>query len=45
MVKCTNFTYVDDLVNGIRLLVDCVPNNNKKISDMIAHHLLHPIGC
>jgi UDP-glucuronate 4-epimerase len=28
-----DFTYVDDLVNGIRLLVDCVPNNNKKISD------------
>ena len=27
-----DFTYVDDLVNGIRLLVDCVPNN-KKISE------------
>ena len=27
-----DFTYVDDLVNGIKLLVDCVPNN-KKISE------------
>jgi len=27
-----DFTYVDDLVNGIKLLVDCIPNNNK-ISD------------
>jgi UDP-glucuronate 4-epimerase len=24
-----DFTYVDDLVNGIKLLVDCVPNNIK----------------
>jgi len=27
-----DFTYVDDLVNGIKLLVDCIPIN-KKISD------------
>ena len=27
-----DFTYVDDLVNGIRLLVDCIPNY-KKISE------------
>jgi UDP-glucuronate 4-epimerase len=27
-----DFTYVDDLVNGIKLLVDCIPNN-KKISE------------
>ena len=27
-----DFTYVDDLVNGIKLLVDCVPTN-KKISE------------
>jgi UDP-glucuronate 4-epimerase len=26
-----DFTYVDDLVNGIKLLVDCIPN--KKISE------------
>jgi len=24
-----DFTYVDDLVNGIKLLVDCIPRNNK----------------
>jgi UDP-glucuronate 4-epimerase len=24
-----DFTYVDDLVNGIKLLVNCIPNNNK----------------
>ena len=24
-----DFTYVDDLVNGIKLLVDCIPDNNK----------------
>ena len=28
-----DFTYVDDLVNGIKLLVDCIPNNNEKISE------------
>ena len=27
-----DFTYVDDLVNGIKLLADCIPNN-KKISE------------
>ena len=27
-----DFTYVDDLVNGIKLLVDCIPNN-KKVSE------------
>jgi len=27
-----DFTYIDDLVNGIKLLVDCIPNN-KKISE------------
>jgi len=27
-----DFTYVDDLVNGIKLLVDCIPDN-KKISE------------
>ena len=28
-----DFTYVDDLVNGIRLLIDCIPMNGKKISE------------
>ena len=28
-----DFTFVDDLVNGIRLLVDCIPMNGKKISE------------
>tara|TARA_B100001093_G_C26729691_1_gene971666 strand:- start:904 stop:1347 length:444 start_codon:yes stop_codon:yes gene_type:complete len=28
-----DFTYVDDLVNGIKLLVDCIPYNNEKISE------------
>jgi UDP-glucuronate 4-epimerase len=28
-----DFTYVDDLVNGIKLLIDCIPNNNEKISE------------
>ena len=28
-----DFTYVDDLVNGIKLLVDCIPMNGKKISE------------
>ena len=27
-----DFTYVDDLVNGIKLLLDCIPNN-KKVSE------------
>jgi len=27
-----DFTYVDDLVNGIKLLVNCIPNN-KKVSE------------
>jgi UDP-glucuronate 4-epimerase len=27
-----DFTYVDDLVNGIKLLVDCIPNKNEKVS-------------
>jgi UDP-glucuronate 4-epimerase len=33
-----DFTYVDDLVNGIKLLVDCIPNN-KKVSenDSLSH--------
>ena len=28
-----DFTYVDDLVNGIKLLIDCIPKNNEKISE------------
>ena len=33
-----DFTYVDDLVNGIKLLADCIPNN-KKISEMTIYLL------
>ena len=29
-----DFTYVDDLVNGIRLLIDAIPSNNKSISNL-----------
>ena len=35
-----DFTYVDNLVNGIKLLVDCVPNN-KKFQKMIVCLQLH----
>ena len=28
--KCQDFTYVDDLVRGIRLLIDCVPKGGKE---------------
>ena len=29
-----DFTYVDDLVNGIKLLIDFIPSNNEIISEM-----------
>jgi UDP-glucuronate 4-epimerase len=36
-----DFTYVDDLVNGVKLLTDCIPKNNEKISD---HDSLSPVA-
>ena len=41
---CRDFTYIDDLVRGIELLIDCIPEEGKSIESVGVSDSLSPVA-